>query len=598
MKHDDDAMTGGPLSGRPEATADETAAEGGLDRRQFLGGVGGVTAGALAGGLGGLGGLAAAGRAEAHEIAPLPGDERKNRAFKIRHDAAIREKQRPLVTTSCNGDEERFPNRIGNYSKCLPHDATTGEVAPAAYQQLLAALATDDFAAYSALPMAGTFRLANPMGGLGFNLIGPDNRPVSAPPPPTVDSAELAAQAAELYWMQVLRDVPFFDWDTDPLVQEACDDLSAMPGYTGPRDPGSGDVTPQELFRVDFPGVTTGPIVSQFLMRGFNYDGIFVQEPKIQTVLPGAEQNFLTSKPEWIASRNGFPAGSPGFSGAFDPVFRYPRSVRDLGHIAGQDVIYSTYFRAVMIFRLSFGGALMDQNYLYRTTPGHFGFATLGFGDFVVDLAAACQGERPTWYSKWQLHRFLRPEEYGGLVHRLLAEGADYPIHPSLLASPVLGKVFDLNKASNQARGQGSDGSYFLGQMFRQGCPTHPSYPAGHAFTAGASVTVLKAWWNEDIGFPGPRQPTADGTTFVAYPGALSIGGELNKLAYNLSFGRDMSGVHWRVDDVAGLLQGEEFAIRHLSEKVRTYPEPFAGFTLRKFEGTQIVITGDGPVPA
>ena len=37
---------------------------------------------------------------------------------------------------------------------------------------------------------------------------------------------------------------------------------------------------------------------------------------------------------------------------------------------------------------------------------------------------------------------------------------------------------------------------------------------------------------------------------------ALTLGGELNKLAHNLSFGRDMSGVHWRADDVQGNLQG------------------------------------------
>jgi hypothetical protein len=241
----------------------------------------------------------------------------------------------------------------------------------------------------------------------------------------------------------------------------------------------------------------------------------------------------------------------------------------------------------------------MDQNYFYRTTPAHFGFATLGAADFVTDLAAVCQGERPAWNSKWQLHRFLRPEEFGGLVHRVLKEGASYPIHPSLLASPVLGTVFDINQASNISRGLSTDGTYLLSQMFRQGCPTHPSYPSGHAFSAGAATTVLKAWWNEDIGFPGPRQPTADGTGLIPYNGGgLTLGTELNKLAYNLTFGRDMSGVHWRADDVAGLLQGEECAIRHLSEKVRTYPEPFAGFTLTKFDGTKIVITGNGPVPA
>ena len=48
-----------------------------------------------------------------------------------------------------------------------------------------------------------------------------------------------------------------------------------------------------------------------------------------------------------------------------------------------------------------------------------------------------------------------------------------------------------------------------------------------------------------------------DGTALVPYTGPpLTIGGELNKLAHNMSAGRDMSGVHWRVsDDLTGLFR-------------------------------------------
>jgi membrane-associated phospholipid phosphatase len=31
---------------------------------------------------------------------------------------------------------------------------------------------------------------------------------------------------------------------------------------------------------------------------------------------------------------------------------------------------------------------------------------------------------------------------------------------------------------------------------YAEGCPTHPSYPAAHAATAGACATVLKAFFN------------------------------------------------------------------------------------------------------
>ena len=86
-------------------------------------------------------------------------------------------------------------------------------------------------------------------------------------------------------------------------------------------------------------------------------------------------------------------------------------------------------------------------------------------------------------------------------------------------------------------------------------------------------------------------QPRRDGTAVVPYRVGidgppLTIQGELNKLAHNLSLGRDMSGVHWRADDIEGNRQGEEVAIRILREARATYPESFAGFALTKFDGT------------
>jgi hypothetical protein len=376
-------------------------------------------------------------------------------------------------------------------------------------------------------------------------------------------------------------------------VAAACADLQAMPGYNGPRD-SFGNVTPQVVFRANLPGVTTGPIVSQYLMRGFVYDGIFVEEPKMQLPLPG--EDFLTFWPEAMNARNGWPNGSPGFSGVIDPVRRYPRAMRDLAQLAAQDIIASAYQRAIHVLRLNLGGALMDENWPYHGNVMQEAFATFGTGDLCTQVGAVCQGERPVWYSKWNVHRMLRPEEYAVLVHRVVADGADYPIHPSLLASDALPRIFAHNQARNSARGLGAIGTYLLPTSIRPGAPTHPSYPSGHAITAGACVTVIKAWWREGIGFPGPRQPTADGTGFTNFTGGgLTIGGELNKLAFALTHGRDMTGIHWRSDGVAGLAMGEEVAIRYLCERTLTYPEPFLGFRLTKFDGSQVVLC-DGQV--
>jgi hypothetical protein len=71
----------------------------------------------------------------------------------------------------------------------------------------------------------------------------------------------------------------------------------------------------------------------------------------------------------------------------------------------------------------------------------------------------------------------------------------------------------------------------------------------------------------------------------------LTILGELNKLAVNISEGRNMSGIHWRVsDDMLGMLLGENVAIYLLNETAALCPEQFKGFTLTKFDGTTILV--------
>lgn len=83
---------------------------------------------------------------------------------------------------------------------------------------------------------------ASPPRGRRWGL-GADPPAVGVNPPPTFASAAIAAQAAEIYWMALLRDVPFAEYDTHPLVAQAAADLSSFSGYTGPKQ--GGQVTPQ-----------------------------------------------------------------------------------------------------------------------------------------------------------------------------------------------------------------------------------------------------------------------------------------------------------------------------------------------------------------
>ena len=550
-----------------------------LSRREFVSGVGRVTGVALTAGAVGTSSLMTlhSNDAEASpELEPLfenskgfiGGQKRQKISFKIRKLAALDEKKRRAIFHETNGDEDNYPSRIGNFSKTLPHDPVTGEVDPDAYNALLHALNTAKFEDFENIPAGGQGNLANPMGGFVYNMEGPDNAAIKINPPPALASPEFAAQLAELYWMACLRDVPFSEFGSHPIALAAQNDLSKFLGYTGPSN--LGVIGPQDMFRTSYHGVRTGPMISQFLYRPFSYDGISI-DPMIDAP---AQEDFVTDFATWVDVQNG--NGQGGLP--TDGTKVYPRTVRDLGKIAGSDTINSIYFRAMKIF--GFRGPTDAAN-PYNNATRQFPFATFGLGHLVELIGKVHKGERHAWWQKWNVHRFLRPEAAGGRVHRIKTDGADYPVHDDLIMrSSVLDYIQD------------KFGSYLLPQMFRNGAPSHPSFVAGHAISAGACVTLMKAWYDENAEWPfDPVEATSDGQALVPYVGeALTVGGELNKLAHNLSFGRDMSGVHWRADNIEGNRQGEELAIRLLREEKATYAEEFDGFTLTKFDGETITI--------
>jgi hypothetical protein len=52
--------------------------------------------------------------------------------------------------------------------------------------------------------------------------------------------------------------------------------------------------------------------------------------------------------------------------------------------------------------------------------------------------------------------------------------------------------------------------------------------------------------------------PSDDGRSLRPYTGEpLTVGGELHKLAFNMAFGRDTAGVHFRRDEIDGIFLGE-----------------------------------------
>jgi hypothetical protein len=183
------------------------------------------------------------------------------------------------------------------------------------------------------------------------------------------------------------------------------------------------------------------------------------------------------------------------------------------------------------------------------------------------------------WFQKWMVHRRLRPEEFGGRVEVQRLGRRTYPFHADLGNSSVLGDVF--------ARW----GSHLLPLAFPEGSPLHTSYGSGHATVAGASVTMLKAFFDESAQIKNPVVPSADGLSLLPYQGTpLTIGGELNKIASNVAQGRNIAGVHWRTDASEAMKLGEAVAISILKETKSCFNETFNGFSLTKFDGTTITV--------
>jgi len=145
-------------------------------------------------------------------------------------------------------------------------------------------------------------------------------------------------------------------------------------------------------------------------------------------------------------------------------------------------------------------------------------------------------------------------------------------------------------------------GSYLLPQAFPEGSPTHPCYPTGHGTVGGACITVLKFFFdcNQKIrplllaAGRDVATPNAAGTALNTYTGSdrdnLDINGELNKLAYNISFGHGIhAGIHFRSSTYWSILLGEQIALSILRDRAKGYNEPF-NITITKFDGTTATI--------
>ena len=561
-------------------------------RRRFLGNVRGVAMAAATAGAIGLEPLlgakhAVAGAADANGKAR--GSERAEEAAEIRIEAAKAERRVPIPPHATNGDEERYADKCGTYTKALLQEGP-GRVNLNAYHSFKTALRSGNPEDFEDIIMGGGRKLIGPQGGLAFDLEGCDsqkfgNAPapfcqetvVIVPPAPALASAAYGTELIELYWASLLRDVPFTQYPSNPVAAQAARELTGLPDYAGPSN--RGQVAPDLLFRGAFPGETIGPYLSQFFIT----PTFFGQQPiSQQQVTYQQNVDYLTDPSSWALIQNG---GSTGLQNQDAPQPCCVHSGRDLSAWTHTDVLYQGYFVAFLV--LNTIGAPANPGSMYSNSRTQAGFATFG-GPHCSGMLGevAYRALERSWYQKWFVHRRHRPESGGGIV-QLIKTGQGNSIDGSLNKNVLNSRA--VQSSFNKY------GSYLLSQAFPEGSPTHPSYPTGHGVVAGACITILKFFFDSNFVIPNPLVPADDGLSLVPYTGPdrnqITVNGELNKLAHNITFGHGIhAGIHWRSDSDVSMVLGEATAISFLQDQAETFNEKFT-IRFTKLDGTTATIS-------
>lgn len=521
---------------------------------------------------------------------------RANDCFNYRKNMALANKVN-MGPQPNNGDAALFADFSCNYSKGLLHDSL-GIPNAAAMLSLKNAFATGQATDFANI-VVGTpgggpnSKLNGPQVALAFDLEGLDSHATVIPPAPGVASAQTAAEQVEHYWASLLADVPFTEYGTNPVAAQAIADMNNMSFLASPaNEQFPYPVTAQNLFRGQFSpgdGNVKGPYISQFMLQP-TYFGSQPISQQHQVFLPGT--NYMTSVSEYQLVQNG---GDSGLPVNYDPLPRYLRNGRDLAAYTRVDVLYQGYFVAFLV--LAGLGAAPNPRNPYVGSLTQKAFATLGGPDAAATLAEmATRALKASWFHKWIKDLRMRPEEYGALVHARKTGASPMPqaaaaLHDDVLNSAALPLTF------------ADYGTFLLPQAFPEGSPTHPCYPTGHGTVGGACVTALKFFFNGSQNIRplllaagrDVSEPSTNGLALNTYTGSdagdLDINGELNKLAYNVSFGHGIhAGIHFRSSTYWSILLGEQVALSVLQDRAKSYNEPFT-INITKFDGTTATIS-------
>lgn len=346
--------------------------------------------------------------------------------------------------------------------------------------------------------------------------------------------------------------------------------------------------------------------------------------------------DHMTDWPSWLDVQNGANTTRTDVYRSDEP--RFLTTPRDLATYVHFDALYQAYLNACLILlgiQAKADSGLPEENAHKTRTP----FASFG-GPHVLTLVteSATRSLKAVRRQKYNHHLRARPEAIGALAalaktdraSSLCQAEAYARAHVDKLEAAVDGSGSSLmaavarhnNDRSVESKSDGnlpdiSSANYLLPMAFPEGSPMHPAYGAGHATVAGSCVTMLKAFFEtfridesgaetweplplNEVGKDNPIQrivvPEANGSALrestLDSAGELTLLGELNKLAANISIGRNMAGVHFYSDYFDSLRMGERIAVGMLKEQMHTYPESVR-MRLLSFDDDRITIAVD-----
>jgi len=382
---------------------------------------------------------------------------------------------------------------------------------------------------------------------------------------------------------------------------------------------------------IAFRGITrgddVGPYLSQFLLIGnsglnqkgkgaaernpedgyINYGSISIDQ-RVRTAK--IDENYMTKWEEWFDVQNAANLG--GFEAYEDEnPRRFIHTGRDLATYVHYDALYEAYLNACLV--LLGTGVKFDPGIPFQEDDNRDhqqGFAHFG-GPHILSLLTevATRALKAVRFQKYNVHRRCRPEVLAARITKYEPLNKMAPELTQMVNDLNIGDEGILDKI-DQKNGQlyentiTEEKNYLLPMAFCEGSPMHPAYGAGHATVAGACITILKSFFdsnsifkpdgsNSDLAYVSIDQgkklelvPVFDRDGNKAH---LTVEGELNKLASNISIGRNWAGVHYFTDYYESLLMGEQIAIGILEEQKLMFGENFS-MTVPLFNGDSVRI--------